>query len=325
VLVVAADRWSGVPRIPRGTHLLAEQDTPTEVWIVRNLKRYRATPALLTAGGLNGQPVALVPPGGLDQIISGGGPFWLGGLVVSDSQGQPVEQWEPTPQVEGSATTTKVGLLNRTGQAIHVSSLTISSDQDAPGAAVFTVTAAVPLTVAANTFVWVDVAFQPRRSGPIGGSVAVVCDDVNLASFQVPLSTSATPLGSHGVLQVTPASLDLGAIRAGLQSGQNVTLTNVGGRSLNIGDVRVVDESPAGQFAVPLHTSGLGQGQSTTVWVSCVPTVLGRLTARLTIDASGPTDSGHMFTQQSEVGLAATAQAPVAFLAGRPLPPIRPG
>jgi len=325
VLVVARGSMAGLPRIPRGTHLLAEQDTPAEVWIVRNLKRYQATPALLTAGGLNGQPVALVPPGGLDQIPSGGAAFWLGGLVVSDSQGQPVEQWEPTPQVEGSATTTKVGLLNRTGQAIHVSSLTIYSGQDAPGAAVFTVTAAVPLTVAANHFVWVDVAFQPRRPGPINGSVAVVCDDVTLASFQVPLSTSATPLGSHGVLQVTPAFFDLGAIRAGLQSGQNVTLTNVGGRSLNIGDVRVVDESPVGQFAVPLsHTSQLGLGESTTVYVSCVPTVRGRLTARLTVDASGPTDSGHTFTQQSEVGLAATAQAPVAFLAGRPLPPARP-
>jgi hypothetical protein len=327
VLVVPRAATVGLPRIPRGTHLLAEQDTPSEVWIVRNLKRYRATPAVLTAGGLSGLPVGLVPPDGLNQIPAGGTPFWLGGLVVADSAGQPIEQWEPTPQVEGTISTTKVGLRNRTAGPIVVTGLAITSDQDAPGTPVFTVTPALPLTVSANTFMWVDVEFRPQRSGPIAGTVAVVCSDVTVPSFQIPLSTEGKPLGSHGVLQVTPGGFDLGMVRAGQPAAQNVTLTNVGGHSLSIGDGLIVDEAPPGQFTVPLaHTSQLGPGQSTTVYVSCTPTVRGRVTAMLVIDAEGPTDSGRTYTQRETLSLAATAQAPVAFLAGSALPPvINPG
>ena len=59
-----------------------------------------------------GQTVALVPPGGLAQIPDGGLPYWLGGLYVSDNLRHPVDRWEPTPQVEGSASSTAVGLTN---------------------------------------------------------------------------------------------------------------------------------------------------------------------------------------------------------------------
>src|SRR5262249_2307766 len=210
--------------------------------------------------------------------------------------------------------------LRTTAGPIVVTGLAITSDQDAPGTPVFTVTSALPLTVSASTFMWVDVEFRPQRSGPIAGTVAVVCSDVTVPSFQIPLSTEGKPLGSHGVLQVTPGGFDLGMVRAGQPAAQNVTLTNVGGRSLSIRDGLIVEEAPPGQFTVPLaHTPQLGPGQSTTVYVSCTPTVRGRVTAMLVIDAEGPTDSGRTYTQPETLSLPAPAQPPAASLARTPL------
>lgn len=324
VLPVPYATVTGLPRIPRGSHLMAEQDTPGEVWIVRGGKRYRATPALITASAVSG-PVAIVPPGGLDQIPDGGGAHWLGGLYISDNVRAPIEQWEPTPQAEGSTTTTSVGLTNRSPRAVTVSALSIATGQDSGGSRVFTVTTPLPTTVPANTFVWVNATFRPQRPGPITGTVTVTCDDPDVAQFGLPLSTAAIPLGAHGELQITPGGLDLGAVRVGRTAGQHVTLTNTGGRSLDIVDLRVTGSAPAGQFAIPFSLpTQLAPGQGATVYVSCTPTVRGRLTATLAADVRSATNTAQPFLQHVEVPLAATAQAPVVVLAGVPLPPPRP-
>ncbi|HSB85348.1 MAG TPA: choice-of-anchor D domain-containing protein, partial [Ilumatobacteraceae bacterium] len=314
----AAVAW--LPKIPRGSHLMAEQDTPTEVWIVRNEKRYRSTAGLIAASGLAGQTVAIVPPDGLNQIPDGGLPYWLGGLYISDNLRTPIDTWDPTPQVEGSSSTTSVGLTNRSARDVTVTALTITSSQDGGGSTAFTLTTPLPFTIPANTFVWVSVQFHPLHPGSITGMVSVTCDDPAVAQFSVPLSTSATPLGPHGLLQITPGGLDLGAIRVGQLVGQNLTLTNVGDRDLAIVDLRVADSVPPGQFAIPFSLpTQLAPGQSDTVYLSCSPTIRGRLTARLSADILSATNTTHPFQQHLDVSLAATAQAPVVFLAGQAL------
>lgn len=320
VLVVPHGTVLGLRRIPRGSHLMAEQDTPSEVWIIRGGKRFRSTPALITASGMSGQTVAIVPPGGLDQIPDGGFPYWLGGLYISDNLQNPIDVWTPTPQVEGSSTTTAVGLTNRSTRTVTVTGLTISSDQDGGGSTAFSVTTALPFTVTPNGFVWVNVQFHPVRAGTIGGTVSVTCDDPSVAQFSIPLSTSATPIGPHGLLQITPSSLDLGPVRVGQTVGQYVTLANVGARDLNITDLHVVDGWPAGQLAIPFSwPTQIGAGQNATVYVSCTPTVRGRPTATLSADVTSATNTVHPFLQHVDVPLTATAQAPVVFLAGVPL------
>ncbi|HEY7043094.1 MAG TPA: choice-of-anchor D domain-containing protein, partial [Nocardioidaceae bacterium] len=324
-LAVPHATFTDLPRIPRGSHLMAEQNTPTQVWIVRNGTRYRSTPALVTASGMAGQPVARVPPGGLAQIPDGGLPYWLGGLYVSDNLRHPVDRWEPTPQVEGSTSSTAVGLTNKTAQPVVVSGLTITTSQDGGGTTAFSVTTPLPLTVPPNSFLWVNAQFRPRQPGPITGTVSVTCNDPAVGQFAVPLATSATPLGPHGVLQVSPSSLDFGVVRAGRPAGQSVTLTNVGARSLGIAELRIIDSSPDGQFAIPLSFPGqLTPGQSQPVYLSCTPTTRGPLTATLSAHVSSATDTPYPFEQRVDVPLAATAQAPVVLLAGRALPPAGP-
>jgi hypothetical protein len=119
VLAVPHGTFVGLPTIPRGSHLMAEQATPQQVWIVRNEKRYNSTPALVTASGMAGQPVAIVPPGGLNQIPDGGAPYWLGGLYISDNARNALDRWELTPQVEGSSSPTSVGPTNRSSRKCH--------------------------------------------------------------------------------------------------------------------------------------------------------------------------------------------------------------
>jgi len=205
-----------------------------------------------------------------------------------------------------------------------VSDLSITSSQDTGGTTVFSVTTARPLTVPPSSFLWVNVQFRPLGPGPITGTVSVTCNDPDVGQFAVPLATSATPLGPHGLLEVSPSSVDFGVVRAGRPAGQNVTLTNVGARNLGA-ELRIVDSSPDGQFAIPLSFPGqLAPGQSHPVYVSCTPTERGPLTATLSAHVSSATDTPYLFEQRVDVPLAATGQAPVVLLAGRALPPLGP-
>jgi predicted acylesterase/phospholipase RssA len=326
-VVVPNNLHQFLPRVPTGAHLMAEQQDPGTIFMVIGGKKYRSPkPAWLAAVGLTAAPLAIVPQGGLMQIPDGGFPYWLGGLYLSDNLRNVIHRWEPTPQIEGSSTTTKVGLTNRSSQPVKVSALAITSSQDVAGATVFTVTTGLPLTVPPGTFVWVDVAFRPRRVETITGTVAVTCDDPDVPQFAIPLATSVIPLGPHGRLAVSPTGFDLGAVRAGRTTVRDATLTNVGDRELRVVGLRIVDASPDGQFAIPFPINArLAPGQSESLKVYCTPSARGRLSATLSVDITSATDTPYPFEQHAEVAMAATAQAPVVFLAGDALPPTRPG
>ncbi|GIH08489.1 hypothetical protein Rhe02_65560 [Rhizocola hellebori] len=312
----------GLQRVPRGSHLMAEQGTPSDIWIVRNGMRYRSTPATVTASGMGGQAVAIVPPGGLNQIPDGGSPHWLGGLFLSDSAGNAVDRWEPTPQVEGSSSVSQVMLFNRSGRPVQVTGLAITSSQDTGSRPMFAVNRALPLSVQTSTLMRIDVQTSPVSPGPVTGSVSVTCDDPTVSQFSVPLVTSVTPLGRHGRLEISPGSVDIGRVRVGQPAGTNVTLTNIGTRDLSIVDLKIIDSVPEGQFGIPVSPAyRLGPGASTSVHIACTPTQRGRLTATLSVDISSETDTPHPFRQHGQMTLSATAIAPVVFLSDTPLPP----
>jgi hypothetical protein len=303
-----------LPNVPRGDHLLADTATPNDVWIVHRGKRYQG-PGLMAASGLSGKPVALVPTGGLAQVPVGGGAYWLGGLYVSDNAGTLLEVWDPQPVIEGQSDLINVGLMNRSQQAITVTGLTISSNQDSGATRVFTVTAPLP-TIQASTFMWVGVRFSPVRPGAITGTISVTCNDPTVPAFSVPLSTSCTPLGAHGLLQIA-SSVDLGAIRVGQTANVALTLANVGGRDLYVG-MQINNSPPGGQFLVGIAPV-IPPGGSATVFVSCTPAVRGRLAATLSADALSQTSTPVPFRQHFDVLLSATGLAPIVFLAGKPL------
>jgi hypothetical protein len=308
-----------LPKVPVAACVMAETQAPGAVFLVARGKKYASPRASwLAASGLTGATTAIVPTGGLTQIPDGVTPYWLSGLYISDNFGNPLDLWDPTPQVEGSSSTTRIGLTNKSSVDVVVKDVSVTTSQDGNGGAVFSVLTTRPLTVPAGHFLWVDVRFQPLGPGAIDGTVAVACDLPDFSDFAIPLATTAVPLGAHGTLELSTNGFDLGPVQVGHTVGQHLTLTNSGTRELAI-NVEPVD--PAGQFGlVSSQTGPLAPGQSASVYVSCTPTVRGRVSATLSIDASGPTDTPRQYQQHAHVDLSATAQAAVVFLARAALP-----
>lgn len=318
VVVAPSDLHAYLPKIPTGTHVMAEAQDPAVRWLVRGGRRYRLNNVQWTATGLAAQPPALVPERGMNQIPDGGAPYWLGGLVVTDSQGQPIERWEPTPQFEGSDFPTSVFLTNRSTRPVRLTALDFASSQDSPGNPAFSLTRPLPIDFAASTMRTMPVEFKAGQVGPVNGVISVTCDDATVPQFSVPLTTTVRPIGEHGDLRVTPTSIDFGARRVGEAVGQNITLSNAGTRDVSIVDLRISDDHANGQFAVPgVWSTLLTPGQSDTVWVSCTPTARGSLRATLSIDAQSVSSSLVPYLQHHETTLTALAQAPVIFLAAR--------
>ena len=251
-----------------------------------------------------------------------------GGLVISDSRPAAIRLWDPTPQVEGTTTSTGIYLWNRSNHATQVTDLRITSLQDVPGAPVFRVNTNLPFSIPAGQVFLASVTFSPRQGGPITGMVEVGCDDPVTPTLRLPLRTSATALGRHAELQLSPSQMDLGTILVGGTTGRNLTLTNTGFYPAYFDSIAVILDQPSGQFAVPfVLPSSLMPGQSDTLYVSFNPMRQGAARATLAVDMRSRTDVGTVdYRHRYEVPLSGRALRPIIFLAGgpQPAPPAAP-
>ncbi len=237
-----------LPKVPAGDTLLREADSPV-VWYCDGRYRYGSlTPQIIAALGLTGSPVRFVPHGGLAQIPAGGSLFWVGGLVVTDSTATPLRAWQPTPQREGSSSSTECYLYNRTLLPITVSQLAIVGDST--GA--FTVNTATPLVVYPGNRETVRVTFHPTQAGPILATLSVDCDDPTVPQLWVPVVTSATPIGPHGRLTVSPTMLAFPDTALGHPSAGELVVENIGDADAAITEIALIDETPSQQFVVPV-------------------------------------------------------------------------
>jgi predicted acylesterase/phospholipase RssA len=320
-----------LPKIPQGTHLLAEVQDAATAWLVAAGKRYKLTAEQRNAGGFSNTDPALVPKGGLTQIPDGGMPYWLGGLVISDNQPTVIHEWSPTPQVEGTRTSTGVYLWNRSSRVVQVNDVRITTPEDAAaGAPVFKVNTPRPFSVPVSQVFSIDIAFAPTRQGRITGMVEVNCDDPIVSIVRIPLSTSAIPLGGHAELKLIPTSFDFGSRLVGTTVGQNLAITNTGTHDAIFESLAMTVEQPSGQFAIPaVGLPGiLKPAQTDTVYVSYNPTTRGGAAATFAIDIRSDTDaSPTIYRKQYQVPLTGAASMPTIFLAGQELPPSlnRPG
>jgi len=179
----------------------------------------------------------------------------------------------------------------------HRHRLTIATSQDGGGGTAFSLNVALPLTC--------------RRTASCGSarsSIRCVPSDhrhrvgdvrrPERADVRHPLSTSATPLGPHGLLQISPSNLDFGAIRVGQTTGtSDVDQHRTGG--LSIVDLHVVDGSPAAQFAIPFSLPRGSLRVRATVYVSCTPTTRGPLMRHCRADISMRRTRCNPFTSTS--------------------------
>ena len=323
-ITMPAATSANLPKVPTPGTVLAEvaaAGSPVQTpgtWIVDATRRYLLDAAALAKLG-NPTPVS-VPGGGLAQIPSGGSPYWLGGLVVADSQPSLVHEWDPTPQVEGTRSKTAVLLWNNgaTARTTTVTDLQITTPADTPGQRVFTVDTPLPLQVAQNQLVGVDVTFDARvrMPGPLAGLVTVICDDPIAPELRIPLATSVTPLGDHAQITVSPGSLDLGAALVSTTADGHVQVTNAGARQASIA-AAIIDEQPVpGQFGVSTFPSlpPLPAGATMNLQVTYEPTARGAASGTLAIDMASDTSLGRTYHQHVDVPLTGTATAPVIYL-----------
>jgi len=314
-----------LPTVPVAGTVLAEAapagqpvQTPGQ-WYVNGTRRYLLNPGAAVALGAV-QP-GLVPSGGLAQIPDGGSPYWVGGLVIANSLPEVIHTWDPTPQVEGTRTSTAVCLWNRSTRNVTVTRTQISTQADTAASRIFTVRPPQPFTVAVGQLMVVGVDFDARTPGPLTGIVAVDCDDPTAPSLRLPLSGSVRPLGRHAALQLSATTIDLGSTLVGSTVGQEVFITNTGTRDAWLDAVAVVDAQPVGQFAVSTYglLNPLPPGQQTRCYVSYTPTARGPAIATLAIDLSSDTDAGAVrFHQRYPVPISARAGMPTIFLSAGP-------
>jgi len=194
-------------------------------WYVDGTRRYLLNDAAQAA--LGSFTVILVPAGGLAQIPDGGGPYFLGGPIITDTRGVMLDSWSPTPQVEGTLTSTGVTLKNRSGRGhVTVSGLRIRTPQDTPAGPVFRVRTAMPVVVADGGTADIDLEFRALSPGPLTGVVEVDCDDAVASTIRVPLATSVLPVGGHAELALAPTALVLDSTRVGTTRAGEVSIAN---------------------------------------------------------------------------------------------------
>jgi hypothetical protein len=306
VIQVPDHTLSSLPLVPMGETLLREAGH-APIWYCNGSRRYIIdTPAVQESLGLAGAPLRLVPEGGLAQIPVGGAIFWTGGLVVTDSALAVLGVYSPTPQLEGSNSTTDCYLYNRTATPITVSSFKV--DGDSTNA--FSVLTALPLTVFPGVREMVKLRFQPSQPGNLDATLVIDSDDSILPRLYVPLSTSVIPRGPHGKLRVTPENLAFLDSVVGKQNMLGITVENIGDAEAGLTDLSLINEVPPGQFQVSSILPDLHVGESKTIPIAHMPTQIGDARATAVLKMQGDATYSETFT----IDLTGTAKSPMIAL-----------
>jgi hypothetical protein len=146
---------------------------------------------------------------------------------------------------------------------------------------------AAPVTVAAGASQPVVVAFSPLDAGPASANLEIASNDPDRRTLVVALSGAGVAVASGGArIDVSPASLDFGAVLPGRTADRTVTVSNRGGGSLTVSaiatnNLRYSIVSPSLPFSV-------AAGSQQTVTVRFAPPVPGSQTGSLTISSNDP-------------------------------------
>ncbi len=180
----------------------------------------------------------------------------------------------------GSSKTLTVTATNSGPASVTVSGAAISTKY-------FSLVApSLPITVAAGQSTAIGIKFTPNAAGAFNATLSITSD----ASNPVPnLTLSGTGTGTGttpGQLTLNPAGEDFGSVTVGAKQSQTLTLTNIGGSSVNISQASV---SGAGfQLSGITAPLTLNASQSMTFTIAFAPQASGSSsgTAAITSDAS---------------------------------------
>jgi hypothetical protein len=165
-------------------------------------------------------------------------------------------------------------------------SVTISNSGDASltvtqastTASGFSITGALPMTVAAGKQATFSVVFAPKSTGAVNGSISVVSD---ASATPNTVSVSGTGVAAAALLNSSAPSLSFGNVTTNTSSSQNITLTNAGNSNVTISGVTVT----GAKFSASGISGGLilSPGQHATLNVTFAPSAVGALTGSVAV------------------------------------------
>lgn len=250
----------------------------------------------ITAGDINATASIV------SDASNGNATFSLTGNGMSSGQ------LDATPTSESFATVTvgkqssqKITLTNNTPSTISIS-------QANSNAAAFTVTGiTLPLALNASQSATFTVTFAPQSTGNASGKVTVTSDAPN-STISIALSgTGAAP----GTISADSTTLSFGTVQTSTTLKLSDTLTNTGGSSLTISQVRISGTGfTLSGITTPLT---LVAGQSTTFGVTFAPVTATNASGAVTITSDGSNAS-------LAIGLAGTGAAAAGQLSVSPAP-----
>jgi len=182
--------------------------------------------------------------------------------------------------VPNGTTATQSVSLSAVGSSVTVSSIVSSASQFALNGAT------LPMTIAAGQSVSFNVAFTPKNSGTVSGSLSLASNASNSGTAEPLTGTGTAP--APGQLTVTPASLNFGSVPNGTTVTQSVSLSAVGS-SVTVSSI----VSSASQFALNGATfpMTIAAGQSISFNVAFTPKSSGAVSGSLSF-ASNASNSG---------------------------------
>jgi hypothetical protein len=182
----------------------------------------------------------------------------------------------------GSSKTLTVNVQNSGPNAVTISSAAITSQY-------FSLTApSLPATVASGQSSTISVMFSPNAAGTFNATLSITSNASNSVTTITLTGSSSSSSSSPGELTLNPTSETFPSVAVGAQQSATVTLTNVGGSSVDISQASVTGTGfQLSGISTPLT---LAASQSTTFTVTFAPEATGSASGTVTIasNASNP-------------------------------------
>ena len=223
----------------------------------------------------------------------------LEGTVALSGRGVP----SPTPLIEVAPPSLTFGEVQvQTGQAVTVTksvtirnvgtaTLTLSALTIEPAEFTLSQALTVPMTIAPEAAVTVEVRYRPRNIGTVTGTLHITSDAANTREAIAVLSGEGVA-ASVPQISVTPSLLDFGAVAVGQDQTLAVTIRNSGMANLTLS--RLVVENASAAFTVqdtPILPMTIAQGATVTVRIRYRPSTTGIVTGALRVDSNASNTS----------------------------------
>jgi len=308
-----------LPRIPQGSHIMAEKQAPGTIFLVIGGKKYASpTPQWISAAGLTGATTAIVPQGGLAQIPDGGIPYFLGSLTVVNDQDVALPE-VTVERLEQSNTTVDIRVHNRSTTTLTNVSIVPTGFAAAQGITV----EYAPTSIGPNTIDLFILRLRPTAAGDFSGSLQINSSDPLMPQIVVGMKFKVLPLGSMDDLHAAPSPLTINGSVNSTTTYATLTLTNQG--TVTPSSISATFDPPGMpplfQTGINLSAASFSPGKPVSLPIFFYPTAAGTFNADLVLKTSGKTSQNNPYERTVRVPLVGVAGAStIRLLARTPTP-----